>query len=144
MNSANGRFTGFQLGKRNKNGQNFDYCRLDMHEFILHWYWRIQSWKTISKRGISGSLSLEHGGTSYFILLPGRGGIRTIRLGLQASEELSQENTVDAVTLSSRFLMNWWKRNPYVFLKRIFEREGVQKVFCSRCSFQNDRFKEEK
>ncbi|MDK4521444.1 radical SAM protein [Fusobacterium necrophorum] len=85
------------------------------------------------RRGEYQALSLEEAVERSRILYCylEEAGIRTIRLGLQASEELSQENTMIAGPYHPTFRELVETEISYVFLKRIFEREGVQKVFCS-------------
>lgn len=58
-------------------------------------------------------------------------GIRTIRLGLQATEELSKEKTMVAGPYHPAFRELVETEIAYVFLKDIFEKEGVQTIFCT-------------
>lgn len=58
-------------------------------------------------------------------------GIKIIRLGLQASEDLNEKKIMIAGPYHPAFRELVETEISYVFLKQIFEMEGLQTVFCS-------------
>jgi len=84
------------------------------------------------KKGEYEALSLEEAVERSRILYCylEKAGIKTIRLGLQASEELREEQTMIAGPYHPAFRELVETEISYVFLKQIFEKEGVQTIFC--------------